>query len=299
MEAERAMRMHHMLFHLSRNGWNQFTPEIRAVYRRLGWKPPRPSLDASGQPILHNNSGEDFLYMHHQMIREVNRQLKTIGDPSYPRVEGWTQFPAPNDADYPVRVYQTGDPGLDGFLQQVKSKQFYNQQVLPQAQQVEDPTFLKTVTLGELGARIEFTVHNWAHMRWSAAPTPGIRPEPAATRPRAVAKKWDAPAYDWLGDFYSSHVNSIFWKLHGWVDERIAAWKQANGITGAYKWKGKWSGKMTMSGGHRGMHARLIDASAGRAVAPELSEHVEAAEEALSAASEFASLGSPFVRVDL
>ena len=56
---------------------------------------------------------------------------------------------------------------------------------------------------------------------------------------------------------------------------------------------------MTMGGGHPGMHARLMDASAGRAVTPELTQHVETAEEALSAASEFVSLGSPFVRVEL
>lgn len=35
---------------------------------------------------------------------------------------------------------------------------------------------------------------------------------------------WGDPKYDYLGDFYSSHVNPLFWKLHGWVDDRIEDW---------------------------------------------------------------------------
>ncbi len=34
---------------------------------------------------------------------------------------------------------------------------------------------------------------------------------------------------DWLGSPFSSHVNKHFWKLHGWIDDRIAAWGDANG----------------------------------------------------------------------
>jgi hypothetical protein len=299
MEAQRTMRLHHMLFHLSRNGWKSFPGQVRAAYRRLGWAPPRPALDAARRPILTNNSGEDFLYMHHQMIREVNRRLKSLADPTYPTVAGWPQFPAPNDPDYPVPpAYATGDPDSDSSLQQVKSVRFYTQTLLPQAQQFQDPGYLKTVTLGELGAQIEFTVHNWAHMRWSAAPTPSRRPDPSPRRPTAVAKRWDAPKYDWLGDFYSSHVNSIFWKLHGWVDERIADWKRANGISGAYRWKGTWSGKMPMPGGHQAMHEHLARAAEDRPTR-ELSAHVEAAEEALSAGAPFAQLASPFLLVEL
>jgi len=31
-----------------------------------------------------------------------------------------------------------------------------------------------------------------------------------------------------LGDFYSSHVNPVFWRLHGWVDDRIEDWFAAH-----------------------------------------------------------------------
>lgn len=41
-------------------------------------------------------------------------------------------------------------------------------------------------------------------------------------------EKWDDPRYDFLGEFYSSHVNPLFWRLHGWVDDRIEDWYQAH-----------------------------------------------------------------------
>ena len=43
-----------------------------------------------------------------------------------------------------------------------------------------------------------------------------------------IDPKWDAPANDDLGDFYSSHVHPVFWRLHGWIDDRINDWAAAN-----------------------------------------------------------------------
>jgi hypothetical protein len=54
--------------------------------------------------------------------------------------------------------------------------------------------------------------------------------------PFDVDPRFDDPAYDWLADFYSSHVNPIFWKLHGWVDARIDDWMKANDKTGPVPW---------------------------------------------------------------
>ena len=34
-------------------------------------------------------------------------------------------------------------------------------------------------------------------------------------------------SYDYLGETFSSHVNPIFWRLHGWVDDRIEDWFKA------------------------------------------------------------------------
>jgi hypothetical protein len=294
MEAERTMRMHHMLWHTARNNWATFDQAAKDAFRAVHWDPPRPALDASGRPILDNNSGEDFFYMHRHMIEAVNKMLAQIGDPTYPRVEGWPHFPSPDDPDYPVPpTYHIGSTQDDQSLATVKSKDFFDTRFQPQAQHLEDPAFLKTITLGELGARVEFSVHNSAHMRWSAKPAE-IRPDPSATDPEAVDPRFDNPSYDWLGDFYSSHVNSVFWKLHGWVDDRIDAWMQANNITQPYQWKGTWEGPMSMD--H--MHMHLEAAAAGEAPA-ELGDHLRGSEELLRVAAQAGPLASPFVQVEL
>jgi hypothetical protein len=101
-------------------------------------------------------------------------------------------------------------------------------------------------TLGELGSRLEFSIHNALHMRWSSQPTMN-RPDADPTQPDAtIPTAFDDPSYDFLGDTYSSHVNYIFWKLHGWIDNRIEDWKAANGVTGEPHWVGTWMGKMEM-----------------------------------------------------
>ena len=61
-----------------------------------------------------------------------------------------------------------------------------------------------------------------------------------------LGQRGDSPAYNWLGDTYSSHVNSLFWKIHGWVDDRIEDWKTANNVQGAIHWTGTWTGPMAM-----------------------------------------------------
>ena len=70
------------------------------------------------------------------------------------------------------------------------------------------------------------------HMRWSSLtydPVDGTTPVPGGRSPDYdISTKWDSPNYDYLGDFYSSHVNPVFWRLHGWVDDRIEAWFAAH-----------------------------------------------------------------------
>jgi hypothetical protein len=38
--------------------------------------------------------------------------------------------------------------------------------------------------------------------------------------------------------------NTWLWKLHGWIDERIEDWKQAQGITGSIPWGIQWDKNM-------------------------------------------------------
>jgi hypothetical protein len=246
MMADRGWRMAHYVWHEVRNMWLLYDEPTRQALRSLGWEPPRPARELGPnnrpRPILNNDSGEDFLYMHREMIRAVNERL--AGDINYPRVVGWSSLPAPGDTDYPVPpAWDTGDADFNDYLNTVKTDQAFDSQFNPWQTQYTDSNFLKSVSLGELGARIEFTIHNQMHMRFCAEPSTGIRPDAKPTDPAGIDAEWDKPEYDWLGDTYSSHVNSTFWKLHGWVDDRITAWAAANGVTDI-QWKGTWLGKM-------------------------------------------------------
>lgn len=234
--SQRRQRFHHYLWHRVRNAWLRLDDSERAAIRQIdpGWVPPRPALGRTRRPLRDNDSGEDFLFMHRRMLARVNTILAQAGDPHYTRVEGWKRLPPPGDSDYPVPEFP------DSGLEEVKSDEYFEQYVAPWERQYTDPDYLRGVTLGQLGSDLEFTIHNDLHMRW-AAPSPiGYRPNTVVAA--EIDAKWDAPAYSYLGDTYSSHVNPIFWKLQGWVDDRIEDWKRAHGIVGEIGWVGDWLG---------------------------------------------------------
>ncbi|MDQ3688058.1 MAG: Tat pathway signal protein [Acidobacteriota bacterium] len=234
--AQRHHRFHYYLWHRLRNSWPLLTKSERQAVRDINpaWTPSRPALDAARRAARDNDSGEDFLYMHRCMIAFANDILARVNDPAYPRVEGWRHMPPPGDADYPVPEFP------DSGLEEVKSADHFKHFISPWERKYTDPDYLKGVTLGQLGSDIEFTIYNDSHMRWTAPSPVGYRPSTALTQ--EIDAQWDAPIYDYMGDTYSSRVNPIFWKIHGWVDERIEDWKHAHGITGAIEWRGTWVG---------------------------------------------------------
>lgn len=256
--AQRSHRFHHYLWHRVRNSWLRFTEsERRAVHEiNPAWAPPRPAVDAMRRPIRDNDSGEDFLFMHRQMIALVNDILTQVNDPLYPRVEGWRRVPPPEDQDYPVPEFS------DSELEEVKSVSYFEQFIEHWERQYKDPDYLRTVSLGQLGSDMEFTIHNDMHMRWAGPSTVGYRP-PTSTL-QDIDEQWDSPAYDYLGDTYSSHVNPIFWKIHGWVDDRIEDWKREHNIAGEIHWKGTWTG----GGSHSHIHLHEDGLGPAEAVAP-------------------------------
>lgn len=110
--AQRGWRMHHYIWHEVRNGWLFYDSPTKAQIRALGWEPPRPARrrGADGRPetILDNFSGEDFLYMHREMIGTVNQIL--AGDPDYPKVEGWSPILA--RAILTIQCHRLGRPAM-------------------------------------------------------------------------------------------------------------------------------------------------------------------------------------------
>jgi len=275
MMAERSHRMHHYLWHEVRNGWMSFSSDERKRISALGWEPPRPARrpkpDGTSESILDNYSGEDFLYMHRDMIAAVNAKLAKIPGNSYPKVEGWPEPPGPSDKDWPVpRTYSLADPDTNAYIKECKSKAFYSGQMSEWLKAYVDPATLKRMSLGELVSRLEFTIHNRMHMRWSSKPS-RVRPDADPAAPEIIDKGWDSPNYDWLGDTYSSHVNPVFWKLHGWVDRCIDRWMEANGKQGEVAWKGTWVGPMPHNAPAMSMFAHMPehDTSGG----PHLHDH--------------------------
>lgn len=254
--ASRAHRMQHYLWHQTRNSWNRYSEETKSALKSLGWEPPRPHQDKHGNIILDNNAGEDFLFMHRQMIKTVNTLLvKSTGD-EFARVEGWSRLPRPGDESYPVpEPYAHPDPFLNSVAALTKTDEFFEKRLVYWETMYTDPNFLRSLTLGELGSRIEATIHDSMHMRWSSLPALGIRPDTTSIPspgPQNVLKidpNWDVPEYNFLGDEYSAHVHPLFWKIHGWVDDRISDWMIANGVkigfhTGLVDpdWTGTWQG---------------------------------------------------------
>lgn len=241
--AKRGHRIHHYLFHTVRNNWLFYDEDTKNKIRNMGWEPPRPAIKedpatpAGWSAIIDNYSGEDFLFMHREMISNINEILTQIHDPQYPKVEGWETVPRPGDLDYPV------PPAWIDSVREVKSDQYFENVFIPWEQQYTNPIYLSEITLGRLGAELEFSIHNAMHMRWASQPSE-VRPRADPTKPELIDTRWDSPSYDYLGDTYSSHVNSIFWKLHGWIDNRIEDWKIAHGITGDIQWTGTWVGHM-------------------------------------------------------
>ena len=249
--AKREMRVAHYLFHQVRNLWNFIDEQSKNEIRKMGWEPPRPSVDSSGKFIADNNSGEDFLYMHRQMIQAVNTMLGK-GNYAYgKKIVGWTDIPSPNDLNYPVPptfFIFNGYP--NDLLNTYKSDAYFNNILKPLSDRYKNYDFLRTLTLGQLGARLEFEVHNPMHVRWTK-PLYDWRRDPVPFyKADNIDRKWDDPSYDWLLDFYASHVNEVFWKLHVWLDDRINDWQKANGVYFIF-WKGMWTG------GHNHFHSFL------------------------------------------
>jgi hypothetical protein len=239
-------RYHHALWHASRDEWANLSAAKRDALRSLGWQPgpngkERPSLSPDR---VSNGSGEDFFYMHRRMVAMV-RELD-------PDVGTWARVPQPQAAAtfaagtkateignldgyaVPPPWVVPDDPNTTNWLAELRKTSTLHAKFQAWETLYTDPRYLSTVSLGELGSRIEFTIHNWMHMRWTSVTRDPSqdkaqrgRPLPAGRAPLDFDAKWLDPDYDYLGETFSSHVNPIFWRLHGWVDDRINDWYRA------------------------------------------------------------------------
>jgi len=243
MLASKSHRLKHMVFHTIRGVWNDLKEDDRTKIHELGWGLDRPPVTQNGVLDLSNGAGEDFLFMHRKMIAMVKDEYVSKG---IPYIESWKTLPRPelpqysySEEDDPAnprkKIYRFNvlnsgfmvpppQPNDDISIKFLKSQNYFLSVMSQLEKQFKNPRYLSALSLGALGNLLEFTIHNQMHMRWSSVSRDPTNNEPKNRDDFDFDDKWSNPKYDYLGEFYSSHVNPIFWRLHGWVDDRIEDW---------------------------------------------------------------------------
>jgi hypothetical protein len=243
-------RLWHATWHTVRGQWpNLVDDATRTTIAKLGWgvdRPPRKPRSEGNALILDNGAGEDFLFMHRWMIKMVRDDHAGHG---LPPPAAWKSLPSPRVAQ---TVYSpvTNSAGVVEFKKDiaasgnmvpltadwVKTQEYFNTIMRQWERNFTNVGTLSSLSLGALGNLLEFTIHNAMHNRWftpARDPDTGelivdpVSGEPSERPTFDFSDKWSSPKYDYLGEFYSSHVNPVFWRLHGWVDDRIDDWFRA------------------------------------------------------------------------
>jgi hypothetical protein len=222
------MRLAHLLWHHVRSTWWRVPDdEKRRFTARFGvaWTPARPGLRAWQDPILDNGSGLDFLCMHHHMVMRVNALLQEAGEPP---VDPWPEPPEADDPEYRVPT--------DGFnpllFRERPSKNDNTWAIWLAATQVLLWTkCLRDMPIDELGARLEYGIHNAMHERFGGYATNGHLRNNLHDLWRTSGPDWNDPEYDTLLDPYAAHVHPWFWKIHGWIDACWMRWQSASKST--------------------------------------------------------------------
>jgi hypothetical protein len=208
-------------------------------WQKQGWLPTGDvSQFVTDHKLGGHLAGEDFLYMHRQMIKMVQVELAHQGEKC---MTPWYDLPlSALDNEWPLpralALQTRGQSTVD------------EQQLLDTARSLSDKVrndrYMRSVSLNQLGNEIENSFHAQLHLLYASPHSKCLNPNTD-----------DSVDCDDLTHNRSSHVNIHFWKLHGFIDELIGHWLRANGKTnvavdcrassdpaGCYQWKGTWLG---------------------------------------------------------
>ncbi|HET9237870.1 MAG TPA: hypothetical protein VFO10_11495 [Oligoflexus sp.] len=203
---DRGHRLWHYLWHGMRSQWMYMDQKDKdALISHYGPGVAPPQRNRQGTP-----DGEDFLYMHHNMLKTISQSMASQGKTMVP---AWKVLPRFDDKNHPSTDWGSDQETFDTWEKDYR-----------------DIEKVKGMTLGEYGQRIEQTIHNNMHMRFLNPADMEIPGDPLDPEwERKFSRLFDDPSYDYLGGTYSSHVNPVFFMLHGWVDDRIQTWLEAHG----------------------------------------------------------------------
>ncbi|MCX6116675.1 MAG: hypothetical protein NT027_03975 [Proteobacteria bacterium] len=222
-------RFYHLIWHGLRNSWHDLTAEevavINAIDPRYAVHRPisAPGVTRQADPLkdpLRNGAGEDFLRMHRDMVLMVRQALVAKG---LPCIASWRTTPALTDPLYSsFLAYKSGTKTKLAFeiMKMLQRRYFHNQK------------WLASEPLSSVAHTLEFTLHGLFHLRF-ADETDKFKSRPLFTiaNLETYPKSMAAVENQYLADPFSSHVNPVFWKLHGFVDEVVGHWLAAHGYT--------------------------------------------------------------------
>ncbi len=221
------------------DGYSEDVKQAVVSYINTPWIPQTNVEDfLSKESVV---SGESFLYMHRRMIEMVNAELTANGQPC---LSDYKKIPDIKDTKWPLPIY-TQDPTDDltwaaSELAKIRQKTI----------QYQNPKYLKSITLNELGEKIQGDLHTNLHDFYAE-----LEEYVAPKCPEMMSgeEELNSPTCDDLGSNISSHVNRYFWLLHGHIDSFIGDWLKANGYVtistncsqkpNCYQWKGTYVGK--------------------------------------------------------
>lgn len=223
---------HNIRLEINADGMYQQPPSDKQIreWKKTSWLPEDSNTFPSEHGLGTKLSGEDFFFMHRQMIKMVQVEMAAQGGAC---IAPWKSLPkSAKDKKWPLpREDQAALDDLNKILDKLTTTEN-----------------LKSSTLSQFGNKVEAEVHRKLHEIY------------AATKSRCNDANTDnSVTCDDLSHDRSAHMNPMFWKIHGLMDEMIGKWLKANNYTSikvdcagterCYQWKGTWLGNYSAMSG--------------------------------------------------
>ncbi|HEU4411289.1 MAG TPA: hypothetical protein VFS43_38915 [Polyangiaceae bacterium] len=187
--------------------WDMQSEALRAQYLADGFRP----FDKRAQGV--RGSGLEFLAMHRHMFRELRERFPAYGE----LWRGWPQVPRERQSPL-VPVAARTDLSADALtaIDRLES----------------DAGLAGFATEDELGLYIWTNRYVAADAIGPLTPPVAQNADPSAgVHDTTLHQRWGNTRSDVnLAEFSLTHENYIFWKMHGWIDDRWTRWRQVKGL---------------------------------------------------------------------